>query len=310
MWSSSAERSLIRAPKPLNIGVCVLCNCPESRRVHRGPRFAPEAEIRACTQCGFVFLWPRPDDNELASYYTSEYRAEYTGVVAPEATYRNGVAAAQWRAERVRPLLPPGARVLDVGSSSGAFLEAVRPLAAYVLGVEPAVAHREWAGDVLGLNTVANLADVGAARFDVITLFHTLEHVTDPVAFVARLAGHLVSGGVLVIEVPNVDDALVSLYAVPSFLAMYYQRAHLFYFSSATLAATVKAAGGEAEVCGIQRYDLSNHLWWMLTGQPGGQGFYRNVLGDLLHDAYARALIDAGRADTLWAVARFPTKTQ
>jgi 2-polyprenyl-3-methyl-5-hydroxy-6-metoxy-1,4-benzoquinol methylase len=256
-----------------------------------------------------VYLWPRPTDAELAAYYAGEYRSEYDGAVSPEVTYRKASAEAVERAERVRPLLCPEARVLEVGAGCGGFLEAVRPYAACVLGVEPGTAHRAWAEQALGLDMVGDLSDLGTQRFDCIGLFHTLEHVPNPVSFIARVAEHLSPGGTLAIEVPNVEDALIAQYAIPAFARLYYQRAHLYYFSAGTLAATVKAAGGDAEITGIQRYDLSNHLRWMLTREPGGQGYYRAVLGDEAHDAYARALIDAGHADTLWAIARFPAET-
>jgi SAM-dependent methyltransferase len=289
----------------MSAGVCVLCGSTESREVQRGARYAPESAVRACAGCGLVFLWPRPTEAELAGYYAGDYRAEYDGVVSPEATHQRVASEAGQRAERVRPLLRPGARVLDVGAGSGAFLEAVRPYVSCVLGVEPATAHRAWALERLGIPMVGDLGDIGDRSFDLIGLFHTLEHTLDPVAFIARLASHLAPGGRLAIEVPNVEDALVAVYSIPPFVRAYYQRAHLYYFSAATLAATVRKAGGDSEIIGIQRYDLSNHMRWMLAGEPGGQGYYKAILGDEAHDAYARGLIEAGHADTLWAVARF-----
>lgn len=285
---------------------CLLCSGSGSREVHRGARHAPDSVVRACVECGLVFLWPRPDDAELAAYYAGEYRAEYDGAVSPEATYRKATAEARQRAARVRPVLGAGARVLEVGAGSGAFLDAIRGDAATVLGVEPGTAHRAWARETLGIDMVGSVDELGARRFDVVGLFHTLEHVPDPVRFLARLAGHLAPGGTLAIEVPNVEDALIAPYGIAAFARSYYQRAHLYYFSTATLAATVKSAGGEVKIRGIQRYDLSNHLRWMLTGEGGGQGYYRSMLGDEAHEAYAQALVGSGRADTLWGLARFP----
>jgi hypothetical protein len=62
-------------------------------------------------------------------------------------------------------------------------------------------------------------------------------------------------------------------------------------------------AGFTAVIQGVQRYDLSDHLRWMLTGQPGGQRYYHQILAPSIQAAYADLLIRAGRADTLWAVA-------
>ena len=110
--------------------------------------------------------------------------------------------------------------------------------------------------------------------------------------------------GRLVIEVPNVDDALVAVYRIPAYLRFYYQKAHLYYFSAATLNRTFGEAGLEATIEGVQRYDLSNHIRWMLDGEPGGQGQYDHILTPSALVAYAESLINKGRADTLWAVAQ------
>jgi len=46
-------------------------------------------------------------------------------------------------------------------------------------------------------------------KFDVITLFHVLEHFDDPRAVLKQLKSMLAKGGIIVIEVPNADDALL-----------------------------------------------------------------------------------------------------
>ncbi|MEK7383781.1 MAG: hypothetical protein AAB262_10930 [Elusimicrobiota bacterium] len=68
------------------------------------------------------------------------------------------------------------------------------------------------------------------------------------------------------------------------------------------LTRTALVAGAKAEVTGIQRYDLSNHLRWLETGKPGGMGFYKDVFTPAVDLAYRESLVRAGRADTLWAV--------
>lgn len=289
-----------------DVSTCVLCGSHEGRNVHHGVRYAPDVLVRRCASCNLVFLWPRPTEDRLASYYEGEYRAEYDGAVSPETTYRRVVAEARTRVGRLTPHLTAETRLLELGASCGAFLEAVRPFVGSVTGVEPGKEHRVWGASRLGLEMFANVADVTGRRFDVIVLFHTLEHIADPITFLQILAVHLALGGKIVIEVPNVDDALLTLYRIPSFAPFYYQRGHLYYFSSDTLRRTIAAAGGTGEVIGVQRYDLANHIRWMLTGEPGGHGFYGSVFSEGLDVAYRESLVRAGYADTLWAVAAFP----
>jgi SAM-dependent methyltransferase len=174
-----------------------------------------------------------------------------------------------------------------------------------VSGVEPGLQHAAWAREKFGFPVVNRLADLERGQFDVIALFHTLEHFRDPVAYIRELKTYLAPRGCFAVEVPNVDDALISVYKVPRFPEFYFQRAHLYYFSPDTLRRTFALAGGSAEVVGVQRYDLSNHMRWMLTGEPGGQSAYASIFPRSVNLAYSEALIDAGYADTLWAVARF-----
>ena len=103
---------------------------------------------------------------------------------------------------------------------------------------------------------------------------------------------------------PNVDDALISVYAVPKFGPFYWQRAHYQNFSPRTLAAVLARAGFASELIPVQRYDLSNHMVWMLEGRPGGFGRYRDLITPNVDAAYAQALKDQWVCDTIYAVAR------
>jgi 2-polyprenyl-3-methyl-5-hydroxy-6-metoxy-1,4-benzoquinol methylase len=258
-----------------------------------------------CKSCDLVFLWPRPSQEELADYYAKGYRLEYNEGTLPAQIYCKGIPEARRRVGRLMHRLKPSMSVLEVGANAGTFLKEIAPHVSSVMGVEPGNAHRAWADRELGLTMVKDIAELGDRTFDLIVFFHTLEHVGNPVEFLRSLSRFLAHGGIMVIEVPNVNDALVSLYKVPSYLSFYYQKAHLHYFSAETLAKTIAAAGGRAEITGVQRYDLSNHLYWAINGQPGGQGCYNTVLAEKVQEAYAEALIQGGFSDTLWAIAEF-----
>jgi SAM-dependent methyltransferase len=243
-----------------------------------------------------------PTEEELHRFYAEGYRAEHEPGVGPETAHRMELPEARARVERLTPLLGPALSLLEIGSSSGAFVASVSPFVRSAAGVEPARVHRQWAKDNLGATLFEKLDDVGTLRFDRIVLFHVLEHVREPIRFVKTLLALLNPGGKLVVEVPSASDALLTLYQVPDYPAFYYQNAHLWYFTPETLALVARAAGAEADIKGVQRYDLSNHLRWLQTGKPGGMGFYKNVFSPAVDLAYRESLVRAGRADTLWAV--------
>jgi SAM-dependent methyltransferase len=287
-----------------NESSCLLCRASESTLVQKGARHAPELEVRRCQGCDFVFLAPRASAAELDAYYAQQYRADY-GEPPVEERYRSDLDEARMRVRRLLPFLRAETRLLEVGSGSGAFLDSVKPYVGEAVGLEPDERSRRWIRERLGLLMPERLAGLLEERktFDLVVMFHVLEHVGDPIAFLESLRPLVRAGGVLVVEVPNVDDALVSLYEVPTYRPFYYQKAHLSYFSKATLALALARAGFRATIEGLQRYDLSNHIRWMLTGRPGGHGHYSGVFTPALLAAYAGALVEADRADTLWALA-------
>jgi len=287
----------------LNV-TCTLCGVSHSSLVQAGVRHGPEFGVRRCDECGLVFLFPQPGEEDLKQYYSDAYRDEYAEPPVQD-RYRTDLDEARVRVRRLLPLLSPETRLLEVGSGSGAFLDAVRPYVKHAVGVEPDRTARAWMQEVLGVNVVGELpAPDEATVYDLLVLFHVLEHVRNPPDYLIGLRRFLHRNSTLVIEVPNVEDALVSLYDIPSYRSFYFQKAHLYYFSLHTLASTLAKAGYSQRIIGIQRYDLSNHIRWMLTGQPGGQGYYNHILAPSANAAYADSLIGSSHADTLWAVAR------
>lgn len=284
---------------------CILCGEVEAKELLVGVRHAPHVAVKMCMGCNLVFLWPRPSQEELADYYAGGYRQEYNSGVSPSQIYQKGLLEARQRVGRLMDMLKPSMSVLEVGANAGTFLKELEPYVSSVTGIEPGDSHRAWANRELGLTLVKDMAELGNRTFDLVVLFHTLEHVWNPVDFLRVLARHLAPGGIMALEVPNVNDALIALYKIPSYPSFYYHKAHLYYFSQATLGRTIAVAGGRAEITGVQRYDLSNHLRWAISGQPGGYGYYNAALAEKVLTAYAEALIQAGFSDTLWAIAVF-----
>lgn len=282
---------------------CVLCCATENTLIRTGARYAPEVEVRQCDACGLVFLSPLPSEDDLSEYYASTYVEEYEASDL-EARFRENTEDARARVHRLESQLRPSTRLLEIGAGSGAFLRAVEPHVGTLVAVEPDTACRDWITGRLSVPAYATLEEIpGELTFDVIVAFHVLEHLLDPVGFLARLRPLVAEGGRLVIEVPNLDDALVGAYRVPSYLSFYFQGAHLTYFAEPTLRRAFERAAFTVEVTGVQRYDLSNHMRWMLTGEPGGAGYYRDLFTEDLERVYAEALIRSGRSDTLWAEA-------
>ena len=133
-------------------------------------------------------------------------------------------------------------------------------------------------------------------------MFHVLEHILDPKAILSELTEMLADGGQIIVEVPNADDALLTLYQCEPFSNFTYWSCHLFLFTAKTLKMLFSQVNLKVNyIKQIQRYSLSNHLYWLANGKPGGHQKWRFLNSPELHAAYEKQLTAIGKCDTLLA---------
>ena len=193
--------------------------------------------------------------------------------------------------------------LLDFGCGAGGFLSKARYFAAKVTGLEPELRLQDYFNES-GLKVYTTLGEVfeSGSKFDLITAFHVLEHLPDPRSTLGQLAGLLNSGGELIIEVPNSDDALLTLFECKPFMGFTYWSQHLFLFNQRTLSDLVRQAGLKTVwIKQVQRYPLSNHLHWLAKGKPGGHKEWAFLDDHILNQAYSSQLAALGKCDTLIA---------
>lgn len=224
------------------------CNLCGGRAVtvlaHRSRSGAPLRTV-ACRRCGLVWSDPRPHD--VRHFYETDYRLTYKRAYQPKPKHvlrAGGVALS--RMEKIRPYLRSRMRVLDVGSGGGEFAYLLRSLGHDVCGVEPNRGYADYSANQYGLDVVRGFVtdvDLPSTHYDLITIWHVLEHTEDPLTVIKRLAGALRPDGVLVVEVPNVEATCQSP-------ASTFHEAHLYNFNAATL-------GLLAAKCGLYTRSMS-----------------------------------------------------
>jgi 2-polyprenyl-3-methyl-5-hydroxy-6-metoxy-1,4-benzoquinol methylase len=184
---------------------CLVCD--------QGPPFSEVFErggyrMVRCPRCGLVFQDPQPGDEVLArAYYHDEEfsRALFGELRSLTLSNARRKLALLGREQALRP----GARVLDVGASSGAWLEVAASAGASASGIEigDAVAARGRArGLDLRTGTLAEaLPGFEGERFDLITFWDVLEHLRDPRRELELARGALAPGGLVAATFPNVE---------------------------------------------------------------------------------------------------------
>ena len=137
-------------------------------------------------------------------------------------------------------------------------------------------------------------------KVDIITMWHVIEHLEDPIGLLKKLKGLLKPNGKIIIETPNAEDALLSQYKCDAFADFTYWECHLYLFTNATIRTVIENAGlrmiAQKQ---IQRYPLANHLYWLTNGKPGGHKEWGIMNEAEVNNAYAKLLASMGCADTL-----------
>lgn len=197
-----------------------------------------------------------------------------------------------------------GKSLLDFGCGDGGYLVRAAELAEAVAGVELEDAMRD-ALEKDGLDVHSSIETLG--RFDVITMFHVIEHLENPLAYLEQFQRHLKPGGKLVIETPNASDALLLLYDSKAFADFTYWHCHVYLYTTETMKRLAKKAGWTIEsIRQIQRYPLSNHLYWLSQKKPGGHQKWSFLRDAELDKRYGDLLAELGIADTLYTVWTVP----
>jgi SAM-dependent methyltransferase len=172
-----------------------------------------------------------PTAEELRKFYACDYRLEYKSVISPKAKH-------VWRASRAAlerinflqlRLSKPKGPIFDIGAGAGEFLYLCRRLGfGLAEGIEPNDGYCRYGQQELSVDIKqAELCDV-QGEYPIVTLFHVLEHLLEPLNVFQHLYGLVSDGGYLFIEVPGIESPFQS----PNNT---FFKAHTLYFSRATL---------------------------------------------------------------------------
>lgn len=193
--------------------LCPICGAKKSTPWLKAPdRFHGRKEMFSllrCPGCSVVWLEHPPEPAKMAYHYGLEYHHLISS---------SGEAAldAKWRTpkERVLKMAQSGA-VLDLGCSSGGFLQSLKDTGLKLHGIEisehEAQRARTNSGAQVFVGEILD-ADFAPESFDVVTCFHVLEHVYNPREVLAKVRHWLKPGGIFYLLIPNIETIEISLF--------------------------------------------------------------------------------------------------
>jgi 2-polyprenyl-3-methyl-5-hydroxy-6-metoxy-1,4-benzoquinol methylase len=166
-----------------------------------------EIELVKCNNCGLVYCNPQLTKDELKSYYAEDYygvnNLRFIGIIEKFVRLKRRI-----RAARVHKYVN-GGKVLDIGCGRGIFLNEMRKKGYDVYGTEFSETGANFAREVLKLDiSIGELVTLKFPdnNFDIITIYHVLEHLSNPVQTLHEAKRILKPGGLLLIAVPNIDS--------------------------------------------------------------------------------------------------------
>jgi len=199
-----------------------------------------------------------------------------------------------------------GKNWLDFGCGLGGMLDEMAREANSAVGLEPNRDRAAICRDK-GHSVVESLGQIEHQSLDVVTLFHVMEHLAEPSAVLAEIRRCLKPEGKLIVEVPHARDALFTLYDCEAFKKFTFWSEHLVLHTRLSLKIILEEAGfHKTEIRGIQRYPLSNHLYWLSKSKPGGHEKWIFLSGMNLSSEYEAALSGIDRTDTLVSISYNP----
>jgi SAM-dependent methyltransferase len=272
--------------------------CPVCDGVDLEPLFRSDTgyDLARCRSCGLAFTDARQAPPPEALYPPFEQQ----DTAAQRAT-RDALSVFQRQRAAVVEARKRSGRLLDYGAGAGQFARFMSRRGFEVVGLEPFSLGAP--SEAPGLTLLrAPLASVKASlgTFDVITLWHVLEHVPRPVELLAELKGLLRAGGVLVVSVPNLASWQARVFRGRWFHLD--PPRHLLHFDQAALAGCLRRASLSCEPSGQFLPEYGTSGW--IQGALNAVLPHRNFLYEWVKDRGAlRELSRPSRAAHLLASA-------
>ena len=203
-------------------------------------------KVYRCRQCSLVFVHPVPESAHLKAHYDEGYYEDWIN-----RQHQRRIKMWKKRFAKIEALNLKG-NLLDIGCGDGMFLQLAQEKGWNVFGTELSAYGAELAAGRLNQeihNGELETARFPDALFDVVTIWHVLEHVRDPGRYLAEIRRILKPAGILLLAVPNVNDLVMkAAYRVIKGrkLKLFSQNdreIHLYHFSEKTIKKYLEKAG-------------------------------------------------------------------
>ncbi len=211
--------------------------------------------IKICMNCSLGITSPRPEQERLPSYYQSEEYVSHsrsaTGIIGRVYLLARKFTLL-WKKSLLKKFYKEGS-LLDYGCGTGEFLHTMQTAGWSIQGLEPSDVARKKATELTGQPIETNLATFKPESFDVITLWHVLEHVPELNDTLNALRRLIKKKGTIFIAVPNYLSADSTFYK--EYWAGYDPPRHLWHFTKESMTHLLEKSGYKVEAIRPMKLD-------------------------------------------------------
>lgn len=214
--------------------------------------------IVSCKSCGFKFTNPRPENSVIGDYYKAEEYVSHSNTtkgVVNKLYHSVRNYTLKQKLKLISSYVSRGT-MLDYGCGTGMFLNVCKNDGWETYGMEPDDNARKMSIEK-GLDVFSDkdkVSDrIADKKFNAITLWHVLEHVTDMEATLSFFKSKLNNDGVLIIAVPNHISYDAQYYK--EFWAAYDVPRHLHHFDINSMTSLVEKAGFKFQESKPMKFD-------------------------------------------------------
>jgi 2-polyprenyl-3-methyl-5-hydroxy-6-metoxy-1,4-benzoquinol methylase len=231
-----------------NIQNCPVCGSPHSSLKFKAQDYTVSNEIFhivTCEGCNLIYTNPRPAANEASPYYHASAYISHSDTnegLVNKLYHAVRKFTLQSKTKWIEPEKKGNKELLDVGCGNGHFLAAAKEKGWNINGVELDSETAARAAKLTGLTIAPSLAEIETDKqFQVITLWHVLEHVYEIDEYFQFFKNRLAQDGKLLLALPN--PASFDANYFEEYWAAYDVPRHIYHFTPATITALAAKYG-------------------------------------------------------------------
>jgi 2-polyprenyl-3-methyl-5-hydroxy-6-metoxy-1,4-benzoquinol methylase len=191
---------------------CLVCNSDSLEQNHISADWLVSGEtfpVMRCKRCGFMFTNNYPAEEFIGKYYKSEEYISHsnstTGLSGRLYKFARTLMLSRKRKLISAYITSPGSTLLDIGCGTGHFVAFMKRYGWDAAGIERDIDARQYAAKINKIKVEGDesMNHLPPSHYDVITLWHVLEHFHDPDTAIRQVAGAMKPDGIIVAALPN-----------------------------------------------------------------------------------------------------------